>query len=208
MLNKPVVLIGYSGHGYVVGDTAIISGLDLKYYCDKFRSDKNPFDLEYLGYEGIPGFKGWNSEFDYILGIGDNWIRRESGELIVSHKFKVLNVIHPSSVISSKISIGDGNFISGNVSINAMVKIENFCILNTGCIIEHDCIIKSGAHIAPGAVLAGGVSVGENSFVGANAVVKQGVRIGNEVIIGAGAVILNDIPSNSIYVGNPGKKIN
>ena len=208
MLDKPVVLIGYSGHGYVVGDAAILSGLNLKYYCDKWKSDENPLSLDYLGYEGSVEFKGWSSDFDYILGIGDNKIRRKSWELINAHNFKVLNVIHPSSVISSRISIGDGNFISGNVSINAMTTIENHCILNTGCIIEHDCTVKNGAHIAPGAVLAGGVSVGENSFIGANAVVRQGVKIGDDVIIGAGAVILNDIPSNSIYVGNPGKKLN
>lgn len=207
MLDKPVVLVGYSGHGYVVGDAAIMSGLKLKYYCDQNKRDKNPYDLDYLGFEGSNEFEGWSSDFEYILGIGDNLIRRKSGELIVSHNLRVLNVIHPSSIISSNISIGDGNFISGNVTVKAMTSIENFCIINTGCIIEHDCIIKNGAHIAPGAVLAGGVNVGENTFIGANAVVRQGVKIGNDVVIGAGAVILNDIPSNSIYVGNPSRKI-
>ena len=207
MLNKPVVLIGYSGHGYVVGDAAIMSGFNLRYYCDKNKRDRNPYNLDYLGYEGSNEFKGWSSDFEYILGIGDNNIRLKSGELIVSHNLKVLNVIHPSSVISSNISIGHGNFISGNVTINAMSTIGSYCIINTGSIIEHDCLVKHGAHIAPGAVLAGGVIVGENTFIGANAVVGQGVKIGNDVIIGAGAVILNDIPSNSMYVGNPGKKV-
>jgi acetyltransferase-like isoleucine patch superfamily enzyme len=39
------------------------------------------------------------------------------------------------------------------------------------------------------------------------ATIKQGITIGDDVIIGAGAVIINDIPSNSTVVGNPGRII-
>ncbi len=34
-----------------------------------------------------------------------------------------------------------------------------------------------------------------------------GVKIGNNVIIGAGAVVTKNVPSNSVYVGNPAKYI-
>ncbi len=29
------VLVGYSGHGYVVGDAAICSSMDLRYYAEQ-----------------------------------------------------------------------------------------------------------------------------------------------------------------------------
>ncbi len=51
------------------------------------------------------------------------------------------------------------------------------------------------------------VIIGDNVFLGANSVVMPGVKIGNNVIIGAGAVVTKNVPSNSVYVGNPAKYI-
>ena len=207
MLNKEVVLVGYSGHGYVVADATIASNMNLKYYTDKKQITKNHFDLAYLGFEGDLDYKFWEKDYDYILGIGDNLIRRRTADLLISKGLYLLNVVHPSASISHKVQYGIGNFISRNVAVNALVEIGNVCILNTGCIIEHECLIGNGVHIAPGAVLAGNVEIGDNTFVGANSVIKQGVKIGVNVIIGAGSVILNDIADNSKIVGNPGKEI-
>jgi len=207
VLNKEVVLVGFSGHGFVVADAAITSHMNLRYYTDKKQISKNPFDLAYLGFEDDLDFAFWDKEYGYILGIGDNLIRRKTADLLISKGVDLLNVIHPSASISAKVQFGIGNFISRNVSVNVLVEIGDICILNTGCIIEHECIIGNGVHIAPGAVLAGNVEIGDNTFVGANSVIKQGVRIGANVIIGAGSVILKDIADNRKIVGNPGKEI-
>ena len=207
MLNKEVVLVGYSGHGYVVADIAVASHMNLRYYTDKSKISKDPFDLSYLGFEGNSDYKFWDKDYSYILGIGDNLIRRKTANLLISKEVTLLNVIHHSASISTKVQVGIGNFISRNVSVNALATVGDFCILNTGCIIEHECMIENGVHIAPGAVLAGNVEIGENTFVGANTVIKQGVKIGGNVIIGAGSVILKDIADNKKIVGNPGKEV-
>ncbi len=207
MSNREVVLVGYSGHGFVVADAAIKSNINLKYFTDKKQITKNPFDLSYLGFEEDLDFYSLKKRYDYILGIGDNLIRRKAADLLISKGEDLLNVIHPSASISPKFQFGIGNFISKNVSINALAKIGDICILNTGCIIEHECIIGNGVHIAPGAVLAGNVKIGDNTFVGANSVIKQGVKIGANVIIGAGSVILKDTGDNVMIVGNPGIEI-
>jgi sugar O-acyltransferase (sialic acid O-acetyltransferase NeuD family) len=207
VLNREVVLVGYSGHGYVVADIAIASHMNLRYYTDKSKIFKNPFDLSYLGFEGNLDYKFWDKDCSYILGIGDNLIRRKTADLLISKEVTLLNVTHPSASISTKVQFGIGNFISRNVSVNALVRIGDICILNTGCIIEHECVIGNAVHIAPGAVLAGNVEIGDNTFVGANTVIKQGVKIGRNVIIGAGSVILKDIGDNKKIVGNPGKEI-
>lgn len=201
-----IAIIGYSGHSFVVLDTAKQMGLDVEYYCERNQVSLNPFEINYLGDEGNESFN-WNSVEGFILGIGDNRIRQKVSDLILSKKKTILNVIHPSSIISNYATFGTGNFIAASVTINALAKIADNCILNTGCIVEHECIIESGAHIAPGTVLAGNVSVGENSFIGANSVVRQGVKIGNGVTVGAGSVVIKDIPDNEIWAGNPAKKL-
>lgn len=201
-----IAIIGYSGHSFVVLDAAKQMGLDVEYYCERNTASVNPFEINYLGDEGSKFFD-WNSIDKFILGIGDNKVRQKVARLIVSKKKAILNVIHPTAFLSNFATFGTGNFIAANVTVNALAKIADNCILNTGCIIEHECVIESGVHIAPGTVLAGNVSVGENSFIGANSVLKQGVKIGNGVTVGAGSVVITNIPNNEIWVGNPAKKL-
>ena len=207
MSDKKIILVGYSGHGLVVADTALENDLNLIGYTEKSINEVNPFMLEYLGNESSPNFDLWNLDVDFILGIGDNKIREKVYNLIIKRNKKVISVINTSASISSFATIGDGVFINRNVSINASAYVGNNVILNTGCIIEHECEVNENVHVAPGAVLAGNVRVGAGTFIGANAIVKQGVVIGENVIVGAGTIVLNDIPNGKKIVGNPNRFI-
>lgn len=205
MLGKEVVIIGYSGHGFVVADAAINNSIKLNHYTEITESKINPFNLNYLGFEGDKNFIGWEKDYEYILGIGDNNLRRKIGDSVIAKNQKLINVIDISANLSKTARIGIGVFISKNVCVNVLTEISDYVILNTGCIIEHECKIGKASHIAPGAVLAGNVSVGENTFIGANSVVRQGIKIGKNVIVGAGSVIVKDISDYSIFYGNPAK---
>jgi len=207
VLDKEVVLIGYSGHGVVVAEAAKLSHLNIQGYTEIKKTTRNPFELEYLGFEMDQAFKGWNADKQYVLGIGDNRIRQKAGDFIISKKKEILNVIHPSASVSQQVVMGIGNFVARNAAINPLVTLGDFCIINTGAILEHECAIGSAVHIAPGAVLTGNVSVGDCTFIGANTVIKQGVKIGKNVLIGAGAVVITDIADNQKVVGNPSRLI-
>ena len=49
------------------------------------------------------------------------------------------------------------------------------------------------------------VTIGNDCWFGANVVVCPGVTIGDNSVIGAGAVVTKDIPSNVVAVGNPAR---
>ena len=51
------------------------------------------------------------------------------------------------------------------------------------------------------------VTIGNNVFIGMNAIITRGVTVGDNVVIGAGSVVTKDCESNSVYAGNPAKKI-
>lgn len=52
------------------------------------------------------------------------------------------------------------------------------------------------------------IIVGNNCWIGANAVILPGVHLGDNVIVAAGAVVTKSFPSNTIVGGIPAKKIN
>ncbi|WP_242919262.1 acetyltransferase [Pontibacter liquoris] len=204
-----IILLGYSGHAYVVADAIKKLGLDLIGYCDRSEAKFNPFYLKYLGDEKdentLTQIKAYDASF--FIGIGDNVIREKLTEYLTERKLNNTSIIHPSAIVAGYAAIGNGSFISAGAMINPMAQIGKGVIVNTGAIVEHECNIGDYAHIAPGAVLAGNVMVGKSSFIGANAVVKQGVKIEDSVIIGAGTVVINDVAANQTWVGNPARRI-
>ena len=54
-----------------------------------------------------------------------------------------------------------------------------------------------------GRELAFPISIGRNCWIGGGAIVGPGVSVGDETTIGAGSVVVRDIPARSVAVGNP-----
>lgn len=86
-------------------------------------------------------------------------------------------------------------------------QIDRHYIINIRPSVDYDCEIGDYVHVAPHATVLGGVKVGEGSWIGARAVVKQYITIGKNCMIGAGSVVLRDVPDGATVVGVPGKQI-
>jgi len=207
-MKDKILLIGAGGHCKVILDLLLslneheIAGIiDLK-----DRIGDKIFGVPVIGTdEDLQSFfkKGIKYCFISIGSVGDPGLRIKIHKLAKKSGFKFPNLISPDAVVSSAVSIGEGNYIAPKVAINAGTRIGNNCILNTGAIIEHDCTIGDFVHISPGSVLSGGVTVGDNSHVGAGSVITQDVTIGGNAIIGAGSVVIKDIREGMVAYGNP-----
>jgi sugar O-acyltransferase (sialic acid O-acetyltransferase NeuD family) len=204
-LKKPVAIVGYSGHAYVIIDIFLNAGRLVTAYCDAEEKGLNPYHLTYLGKESevISKLK----KFDYFACVGHNGIREKIHTQLSQFLGHPINAIHPSAVISASVKMGNGVMIAANSTINPLTELGMGVICNTSSSIDHECIIGDFVHIAPNAVLCGNVKVGRSTFIGANAVIRQGITIGNNVIIGAGTVVIRDIPDNSTVIGNPARKL-
>ena len=51
------------------------------------------------------------------------------------------------------------------------------------------------------------VKIGKNCWIGANVTICPGVTIGENSVIGAGGLVLHDVPENSVAARNPCKVI-
>lgn len=58
---------------------------------------------------------------------------------------------------------------------------------------------------AEGILTSAPITIGDDAWIGANAVINGGITIGNGSIIGAGSVVTKDIPANVITFGVPCK---
>ena len=51
------------------------------------------------------------------------------------------------------------------------------------------------------------IVIKKNAWIGARVSILPGVTIGENAIVGTGSIVTNDIPANSIAVGNPARVI-
>lgn len=206
-MNAENVIIGYSGHSYVILEILLSRGIKVDFYCDHVEKQNNPYKLNFLGNEESPDVLGKLLNSKVYLGIGNNIFRERVCLHLINHNIIVASVVHSSSIVASTATFNEGTVIMPGAVIQAMTSIGKGVICNTAAVIEHECKIGDFCHIAPGAVLAGNVSLGDRTFVGANSVIKEGVRIGNDVVIGAGSVVIRDLNDNFVVAGNPAKSI-
>jgi sugar O-acyltransferase (sialic acid O-acetyltransferase NeuD family) len=108
-----------------------------------------------------------------------------------------------ASYVSSKASVwpelvhGPNALITETSCVMPFVELGANVIL-FGARIGHHSIIEDHCMIS-GASLAGGVVVGERSFIGINASIKEKVRIGRRNVIGSGAVILLSTADDAVH---------
>lgn len=51
------------------------------------------------------------------------------------------------------------------------------------------------------------ITIADNVWVGAGAIILPGVTIGENTVVGAGAIVTKDLPANVVAVGNPARII-
>lgn len=191
-----IYIYGACGHGLVVADIAKSCG-----YEDVIFIDDG--DNEFLSFEDIK----LNTNIPIVFGIGDNKIRKKLFDKVLSSGFNIVSLIHPSSVISSSVTMGIGTVVMPNVVVNAKANIGDGVILNTACVIEHENTIEDFVHISPNVALGGDVRVGECTHIGIGSNVIQGVKIGKNSIVGGGSVVIENIEDNKKVVGVPAREI-
>lgn len=189
-------LYGASGHAKVIIDIIWSMGLPVDGIFDDNDALKTLCGIEVA--------HKWSGQSPIIISIGNNKIRKLIAERLGCEFGKA---IHPSSVISTSVSIDDGTVVMAGAIINAEANIGKNCIINTGASIDHECVIGDFVHIAPHSTICGNVYVGEGSWVGAGATVLPGIKIGRWCTIGAGAVVIRDVADNTVVAGVPAKII-
>ncbi|MEA2015808.1 MAG: acetyltransferase [Actinomycetota bacterium] len=203
MKNK-IYIIGAGGHGQVVLDTLLQSGLSpVGFLDDNVPVGEKILDIPVIGKISLAK----NLDGQFIVAIGDNTMRKRIVGMLQFSDEKYFSVIHPSVILSKNVKIGVGSMIIGGVVINIGTVIGKHTIINTSVSIDHHNIIGDFVHIAPGVHTGGNVIVKDGAFVGLGCSVISGKEIGKWAVVGAGAAVISNVPDHSVSVGVPAKVI-
>ena len=200
-----LIIIGTGGHARVVAEIAKLSHLEIKGFIDLDYSGEDELILGLPVLGGLEQIKHLPSDISFFTAIGENALRKQVFEQMISEDFMPISLIHPTAIIGEGVEVGIGTLICAGSIISTNARIGENSIINTGVIIDHEATIGSNSHIAPGSRIAGRVKIGAGSFVGVGANVIDKINIGEGVTVGAGSVIIRDVPPDSTIVGVPGK---
>ena len=111
---------------------------------------------------------------------------------------------------TANVDIGASTFLGRGVEIEASQRVR----IGRGCLIaprvyitDHNHAMAIGTPMFEQACIAAEVEIGDDVWIGANAVILPGVRIGDGAVIGAGAVVTRSVEARAIVGGVPARVI-
>jgi maltose O-acetyltransferase len=112
--------------------------------------------------------------------------------------------VNVDRLVAQGLELGHGTYIGRGVYIDAghpwLISIGDNSVLTAGTIVlAHD----GSTRLHTGCTRIAPVAIGKRVFVGAGAVILPGSTIGDDSIVGALAVVRGEIPPRSLGVGNP-----
>lgn len=125
------------------------------------------------------------------------------GKYSVVESFSCINNAVGDVIIGDYTRIGLHNTIIGPVTIGSHVNLAQgitVTALNHNFSDANKRIDEQGISTTP-------VTIGDDIWIGANAVILPGVNIGNHSVVAAGAVVTKDVPPHSLVAGVPAKII-
>lgn len=89
-----------------------------------------------------------------------------------------------------------------------LIKIGNHCTITADVsFITHDGAGWIFSEEIPDLQIFGTIEIKDNCFIGVSSIIMPNVAIGPNSIVGAGSIITCDVPPNTIFAGNPARKI-
>ena len=140
--------------------------------------------------------------------IGDNVVFRSDPTANYVGLYKAVSI---SVGPNARLFIGDNCGFSGtSLFVASSVRIGSYCNMGGNTSIW-DTDFHPLDHALRRVQIAGAgtaaITIGNDAFIGANAIVLKGVTIGDRAIIGAGSVVTKSVPSDQIWAGNPARFI-
>jgi sugar O-acyltransferase (sialic acid O-acetyltransferase NeuD family) len=210
---KQIAIFGSGGFGREVA--MLIEQINLQkeqwkfvgFYDDGIEKGTIINDYPVLG--GIEELNRVSSSLGLVIAIGNPLIKRKIHHTINNKQIFFPSLVHPNVLMGSNkfLKIGEGCIIAAGTILTVNIEVGNHVILNLSCTVGHDTIIRDYASFMPTVNISGEVIINECVYVGTGAKIINQLEVGEETIIGAGAVVSKSLPAKCTAVGIPAKPI-
>lgn len=142
-----------------------------------------------------------------IIKVGNNCEFNSAKDSVLVRLSRPCSFITLSN--HSEIIIGNETGISGALLVAALsIKIGNNVLIGANStIIDNDFHSSDSKKRRLNENPSRAVVIEDNVFIGFNCLILKGVTIGENSVIGANSVVISNIPKNSIAIGNPCKVV-
>lgn len=151
------------------------------------------------------------------------------GECVAIDDYSLLD----ASGVDAGITVGDNVIVSRNcviqsktaavtignntdIGCNTIISSNGGIFIGESVLIAGNCYIGGGRYVTErldlpmmkqGVYTKGAVTIGDDVWLGAGAIVLDGIRIGKGCVVGAGAVVTKDLPDYTVAIGVPARGV-
>jgi sugar O-acyltransferase (sialic acid O-acetyltransferase NeuD family) len=165
--------------------------------------------LSYLPYDVTvyPSLDAFEPEKGYEYALGCTVVQKFGliEQVKKRHMIHFQPLLHPKAHIGSHVTVGEGVLAAPHATIAPNVTLADFSLVNRTASIGHDAHIGRYTRIGPAVTIASYCRIGQATSINIGATILDRVYIGNNSVIGAGALVTKDVPDNVVVFGVPAK---
>jgi sugar O-acyltransferase (sialic acid O-acetyltransferase NeuD family) len=150
------------------------------------------------------------ADYELVVAVGYhriNSLRRERFEQARARGYHLPSYVSSRAIVFPDLEVGPNCVIYEGAIVQARTRMGENVFVRTGANVGHHSVVANHAFIATGVTTGGTVSIGEQAFIGVGAVLRDEVQVAERSVVGAGAVLIKNTEPDSVYVGNPAKRL-
>ncbi len=156
------------------------------------------------------------------LGLGARLVNLDARQRVVIHSGAVVRGVLRNEP-HGRIEIGDGAYLGDGTLLSSAREI----VIGAGTLLAHGVqVFDNDTHpldpkerarhfrmilglepVGSVEVPAAPVRIGQQCWIGMNAMIMKGVTLGDETVVAAGSVVVSDVPARVLVGGNPARVI-
>ncbi len=208
---KEIIIVGASGFGremvkYIEDINAASPTWVLKGFID---DNLNALDDKPCNYKVLGTIKDWrpSDNEEFVCALAFPTVKQKIVGLLLDRGAHFATLIHPSAMLHSHCSIGEGTVITPNSVISANAVVGDYVSI-LGSNVAHDASVGDFSTLSGKCSLNGHVSVGKSVYMGCGVLVAPSKKIGDNATVGIGSVVISNVKAGTKVFGNPAKKMN
>ena len=205
----PVVILGAGGTSLYMAET--VDRTDTMYFLGFLDDSQEKQNDGYCGRSVLGPLNSWGELPKESLFLSSLFGPKKTPayfQIVQSLRIprsRWATVVDPHSCISPTATLEPGSFMAPGTIIEPMARIGRMSILIGNVYVAHHSRLEDYVCCANCVSIAGAVTIGTQTYVGANSTIREYVAVGGYSVVGMGSVVVGDIPGESIIVGNPAR---